>query len=375
MVCIDNVGLLLTDLDYFGKRARLLATRRALMSKQIHGMFVQEETDHRDLRLPSAEEFSTDVLIRLSFQEQSPGFKARVLEIQKARHQYYYRGAHHFSIAGRDVKRDVYLGARNERGPGIHVYPSVAAQLSIARDAAGFKVPPRGETPIDLGHTDLNKAFHPEHRPTAQSSTILLAEPGTRHTYLALRFLAAARAAGERTMMVSTKEDREALRWVCTKSKALHTLLEPDLSRFHDAFRLLYLHPEYISAGKFAWDIMRIARGGHGNKERATLTRMVFDNIYQLPSRFPLLQNPQFMVRALLDLLRYEAITPLFIDLVPPSGVAGRMAFDPSPYLTTFDNVLLLSLVDSGDGEQRPMIQALKATGMESLRTPTALRY
>jgi hypothetical protein len=51
------------------------------------------------------------------------------------------------------------------------------------------------------------------------------------------------------------------------------------------------------------------------------------------------------------------------------------MAFDPSPYLTTFDNVLLLSLVDSGDGEQRPMIQALKATGMESLRTPTALRY
>src|SRR5690606_11012189 len=128
MACVDNIGLLLTDLDYFGKRRALLATRRQLMATGVHGVVVQETTDERDLRMPSAEEFSTDLLIELGYQTETSSFKARTIEILKARHQYYYRGQHHFSIAGRGVLRDSYLGARNERGPGLHVYPSVAAQ-------------------------------------------------------------------------------------------------------------------------------------------------------------------------------------------------------------------------------------------------------
>ena len=39
----------------------------------------------RDLRLPTAEEFSTDVLIRLAYENPAIDFKMRVLEIQKAR--------------------------------------------------------------------------------------------------------------------------------------------------------------------------------------------------------------------------------------------------------------------------------------------------
>lgn len=377
MVCIDNVGLLLTDLDYFGKRARLLATRRALMARQIHGIFVQEETDTRDLRLPTAEEFSTDVLIRLAYENPAIDFKMRVLEIQKARHQYYYRGTHHFSIAGRGIQRDVYLGARNERGPGIHVYPSIAAQLSLARDSAGFRVPSRGEEPIDLGHPDLNAAFHADYRPTARSSTVLLAEAGTRYTYLALRFLAIARQEDQPALMVSTKEDREALRRICSGSQALRPILDPDGTGFHKDFRLLYLHPEFISAGKFAWDIMRVAQGGHGQSSDGPMSRLVFDNIYQLGNRFPLLANQHFMVRALLDLLRYQGVTPLFVDIVPrsPGPGQGQQGFDAAPYMTTFDNVLHLSLDETEEGEARPIIRALKATGMESLQNPIPLRY
>ena len=370
MVCIDNVGLLLTDLDYYEKRAKLLATRRTLMSKQIHGIFVREENDERELRLPSAEEFSTDVLLRLSFTEQSGVFKARVLEILKARHQYYYRGTHHFSIAGRGIQRDIYLGARNERGPGIHIYPSVAAQLSIARDRAGFKVPPRGTEAIDIGHPDLNAAFDPKHRPTSNSSTILLAEPGTRYTYLALRFLAVATGEGDQTLMVSTKEDREALRSICADREELK-----DQHHFNSAFRLLYLHPEFISSGKFAWDIMRVAQGGHGHEGQTPLSRMVFDNIYQLQSRFPLLENHQFMVRALLDLLRYEGVTTFFVDLVPDGAGQGKVTFDVAPYLTTFDNVLHLYLDGNYEDEARPLVRVLKATAMESRRPAIPLEY
>ncbi len=105
------------------------------------------------------------------------------------------------------------------------------------------------------------------------------------------------------------------------------------------------------------------------------MSRLVFDNIFELGSRFPLLVNQHFMVRALLDLLRYAGITPMFIDLVPRSATPGQPAFDAAPYMTSFDNVLHLSLNDSEPGEPKPVIRALKATGMESLQNPIPLRY
>jgi hypothetical protein len=76
MACIDNVSLLLTDLDYYGKRTALLRTRRELMTHGIHGIFVQELADARDMRMPSAEEFSTDCLIDLSFSDELGSFSA-----------------------------------------------------------------------------------------------------------------------------------------------------------------------------------------------------------------------------------------------------------------------------------------------------------
>jgi hypothetical protein len=43
--------------------------------------------------------------------------------------------------------------------------------------------------------------------------------------------------------------------------------------------------------------------------------------------------------------------------------------------MTTFDNVLHLSLDHSKPGEPQPIIRALKATGMESIQNPIPLRY
>ncbi len=368
MACVDNVGLLLTDLDYFDKRTALLETRRALLQDRIHGVFVMEDAGPRDLKVPSAEEFSTDLLIHLSFHEEPGAFKVRAIEILKARHQYYYRGAHHFSIAGKGITRDVYLGARNERGPGMHIYPSVAAQLSIARDQAGFQVPRRGEQPIDLGHPDLNAAFQNGTGPGACSSTVLLAEPGVRGTLLALRFLAAGRARGETVLMLSTREDRDAIRRICSRDAVLRAhCLSEDGQGFHPDFRVLYLHPEFISPGKFTWDMVRLVDGGHAGENGRTVQRLAFDNIFRLQDRFPLIQNQKFMVAAMLDLLRYRGVTPLFVDLVPPGSAKGRLDFDPSPYLTGFDNVLHFHVEEAGQGGPggglRPAFRVLKSMG------------
>ncbi len=369
LVCIDNVGLLLTDLDYFSKRAALLETRRSLMSNRIHGIFVQEEADPRELRTPSPEEFSTDVLLRLSFLDQPGDFKARSLEIFKARHQYYYRGAHHFSIAGRGIDRNIYLGARSERGPGIHIYPSIAAQLSMARDSHAFTVPQRGNDPINMGHPDFLSSFQSETGPGAGSSTVLLAEPGTRYTYLALRFLAAGCANNEETLMISTKEDQEAIHRICQREGPLAGDCLGEDGAFDPSFHIHYLHPEFISPGKFTWDLLQMVGG-----ETTTIQRMAFDNMYRLEDRFPLLEGQHFMIPAILDLLRYRGITPLIVDLVPPGSARGQGNFNPASYITMFDNVFHLYLEEDG-GTYQPFLRILKSTANDFSRKPIPIDY
>jgi hypothetical protein len=267
---------------------------------------------------------------------------------------------HHFSIAGRGIKRDIYLGARNERGPGIHIYPSVAAQLSMVRDQAEFRVPKRGEEPIDLGHPDLNAGFQNGTGPTAVSSTVLLAEPGARATFMALRFLAAGLRRGEGALLVSTHEDRDAIRRICQRERVLADLLVEG-GGFHPDLRVLYLHPEFISPGKFTWDLIRLVEGGHSQSGRP-VKRFAFDSIYRLQDRFPLIQEQTFLIAALLDMLRYRAVTTLFVDTMPPGAGQERSDFDPSPHLGRFDNVVQLFAADGRHPEQ-PSFKILKSVG------------
>lgn len=368
LACIDNVGLLLNELEYFEKRAALLEARSHLMRHRVHGIFIQEEQSGSS-RFPSAEELSTDVLIHLSFVDQGR-FKSRSLEILKARHQYYYRGKHHFSIAGKGVNRELYLGARSERGPGTHIYPSLAAQLSIARDESQLEVPRRGDEPIVIGPPELQVAFRDDTGPTLLSSTIILAEPGTRYTGFALNFLARGVEQGENCLFVSTKEDEDAIRRICRHRDYLQPLMKDgDLV---PAFRLLYLHPEFLSAGKFASDIMRMCEAGPNAEADPPIGRLAFDNIYQLHRRFPLLEGQHFLIPALLDLLRYRRVTPLFIDHVPQSGAAGTLGMDPSLHLSTFDNVLHLYL-EKGENGHRTHMRILKSVGNEFESRPFAV--
>ncbi len=370
MVCLDNVGLLLSETEYLPKRAALLRLRRDLVKRKIHGIFIHEEAQGARVCLPSAEEFSTDVLIRLSFSTFRTSFKARMLEIEKARHQYYYRGLHHFSIVGKDIRRDQFLGARSEKGPGVHVYPSIPAQLSLLRDAAFHKRPPRGPEPLFFGIEELDRAFGDENRPSLRSSTVLLAGPGTPATELGLRFAAQGRAEGERAFFVSTREDKDFLLKACARKEALAGLLSPGKERFHPDFLVQYLNPELIPPGKFTWDILNlVGASGPVPQDPPPHRRLVFDSTTGLSARFPLVEDPDFLVMALLDLLRNQGVSPLFIEVIGP--VEKPSAALLAPYVSRFDNVIQL-FYKEGE-EERPWIRIHKALGQEFPRKPFRL--
>ena len=341
------------------------------MKHKIHGVFIQEEAPGARSCLPSAEEFSTDILIRLSFMGFRKSFKARMLEIEKARHQYYYRGLHHFSIVGKDIRRDQFLGARSEKSPGVHIYPSIPAQLSLLRDAAFHQRPARGPEPLFYGIEELDRVLAKDNRPTVRSSTVLLAEPGTPATEIGLRFAARGLADGEKAFFVSTREDRDFLLKACRRKKALAGLLSEKEVDFHPEFLVRYLNPELIPPGKFTWDILDlVGASGPVPEEPPPHRRLVFDAVTGLGTRFPLVEDPDFLVLALLDLLRNQGVSPLFVEVFSPGE--GAPAALLAPYVSRFDNVFQL-FHPEGEGKGRPWCRIHKALGGESPRDPFPL--
>jgi hypothetical protein len=64
----------------------------------------------------------------------------------------------------------------------------------------------------------------------------------------------------------------------------------------------------------------------------------------------------------MLDMLRYQGITPLLVDMVPSGTNGGGSNFDPSPYLASFDNVLHL-FFEHREQESEPRFRVLKSVG------------
>ncbi|MFQ5507229.1 MAG: RAD55 family ATPase, partial [Planctomycetota bacterium] len=243
-------------------------------------------------------------------------------------------------------------------------------QLSIARDSSQLRVPPRGQEPLPFGPIEIGKAFEGGSGPAKLSSTIVIAEPGTRYTSFALRFLTEGIKNDEPGLLVSTKEDQDAILRICRQSPSLRPLLHEGGGALSRDFRLLYLHPEFLSAGKFSSDILRMIQPSPYPSKEPKVARLAFDNIFRLHRRFPLLEAQDFLIAALLDLLRYQQVTPLFVDLIPPCGRNREMSIDPSMHLSTFDNVLHLFVREEAEGKHIPHVRILKSVGNDFDRTP-----
>jgi len=101
---------------------------------------------------------------------------------------------------------------------------------------------------------------------------------------------------------------------------------------------------------------------------------MAFDNIFRLQDRFPLITEQRFLIAAMLDMMRYEGVTPLLVDMVPPGTSRGRVDFDPSSYLVGFDNVVHL-FFEQQAGPAQPFFKVLKSVGNDYVQEPQPIDW
>lgn len=340
LVAIDNISLSVFE-DGHQARSALQSIRQQLAARRLHGIFVVETpgTD-ADRAVFTAAEYAADVILQLGYHAVGDQFKERSLEVLKARHQFYYRGAHHFSIVGRN--EGVLRGARGARPTGIHVYPSVPTLLSHLDYLQADVARPSPPSAVPFGLADL----HVPHG--SVSGLIGPPSAATSAHWLALRFLL---AGGGRGLLVSLRETREELlavarEWFGEQASRLDVV----------AFA-----PEYLSAGKFMKDLhdeIEAVEAGGGTIERAALW-----GLGQLRMAFPLLNESRMFLPWVSAYFKRRGIASLLVEATHQVQADGTVSGDSTVPLTV-DH--LLALVPAADG--LPQVRLVRSLSARSER-------
>jgi ABC-type glycerol-3-phosphate transport system substrate-binding protein len=164
-----------------------------------------------------------------------------------------------------------------------------------------------------------------------KSTTLLIGERGTKKTVLALQFLAAGVSQQQRSLLISLKDDKNAIHTVIKSYDYLKKHLNEEDDRW-----IWHIRPCYMGAGSFIDKLIGLIRSL--DQPNGKIQRVVFDNLAQLKICFPLLSADQMFLPTLADLLKTEGITSLFIDVVEEPGKAVWEY--KSPFLDLADYVI-----------------------------------
>ncbi|MFO0981202.1 MAG: ATPase domain-containing protein [Planctomycetota bacterium] len=340
LVCIDSVSLSMFD-QQSGVRRSLRLIREHLQQRRIHGVLVLESSEEDASRASyEAAEYAADVIIQLGYHRFGDHFKERSIEILKARHQFYYRGTHHFSIVGRSAENQL-RGARGQRAPGIHIYPSVPTLLSWIQYNTPAVAPAQAFLPMGFGGLRVL-----EHSANGLLGNVRSAEETLG---LGLKFLSSTEHGS--SLVISLKETR----------LEIENLVErrfPRLRNEHlrDRTLVLTFQPEYISSGKFLKDIHDFIEGKH--RDGFGIERVLITNLAHLEWGFPLLKDAKILVPWLVEYFKRRGITSLFLessidfaDRIPASSLIA----------TTVDN-----LFAAFKNEERLDVRVEHALNLES---------
>ncbi len=323
LVTVDNISLSVFD-DGSGVRSSLRTLRDRLGERAMHGVFVVEAPPDEAHRAAfAAAEYAADVIIFLDYHALGEQFKERSIEIAKARHQFYYRGTHHFSIVGRSGTE--LRGARGQRRPGIHVYPSTSTLLSYLQyrsrnPALDLTMVPFGIDGVNVRRYSSNGLISPR--------TLL----STAHA-TALRFLLEEPGTG---VLISFQQ---------SAAEILESIdeLDPGLpvGELERRIHGIGLDPEYISAGKFLKDVFDdLQRLRESGKE---VTRVALLGLGHLKWGFPLLHDAKMLIPWLQLFFKRLRLTSLFVESNLSSG--GAATDRESALQDSVDNLFVLDWI------------------------------
>ena len=338
VLTIDNLSLATFE-DAAEARSTLRALRQRLASRGTHAIFVVETPpEGADRAAYAAAEYAADVILQLGYHAFGDQFKERSLEISKARHQFYYRGTHHFSIAGRSG--GALRGARGQLSPGLHVYPSIPTLLSWFQYHRTDEE--RRDDELDLGFGDLTV------RRAASNGLVGAPADEAEMRRLALRFL---RNANEQGLLISFQEPGENL---LNQGET-----RPATTNAGQPLHVLSFEPEYLSSGKFLKDVHdRIEQIG---RETGRIARVALVGLEHLRWGFPLLHDAKMLIPWLAVFFRNRGIASLFVETVE-NGPGGSL--QQTAVSATVDNLLRVQSAASG-GARLILERSRGAKGIE----------
>ena len=280
-------------------------------------------------------EYISDIVIRLGnrYRTERKDYLERYIEIVKVRNQFHYRGKHPFSIVNSQRQFINQIGNEKKTSGGVHVYPSMATRL-----ASQFKPPsPREhkrhcfDIPVLDSLLFTNGADQKKQGVAQGSTTLLIGERGTKKLPLALHFLAAGIQKEEKCLLISLKDDDIAIRAISQGYGELSSLFSKE-----EYLLIEHIRPSYFTPGRF---LDKVATWIKDSKNRHNdIKRVVFNSFAQIRLRFPLLEAEPMFIPTLIDLLKTEGCTSLFIDIIEdPEKMVWELK---SPILDLADYVI-----------------------------------
>jgi KaiC/GvpD/RAD55 family RecA-like ATPase len=317
LVCIDpagSVGKTVLETDPFsspeavGSSSEVLAATRALLGEGSTYLVVEQDEDHAQIEslLCSRLAQAADAVVALGVDVQSP-YRMRYLEILKSRRRLHLRGRHGFSIVGKGDSPEA--GAGHGSILGVHLYPSLAAQLlALARDPRGQTAGNDAEAPREvrrepeLVRLGIYTEGEPEREFTVprKTCTVIVSDISTAPTRVGWCIASRARRALYVSFLHRTRELSEPVR------AGMRSPNPPDPGP-DVVFR--YFPPGHVNEGKLMWDI-------DGLITKHDPEVVILDDTLDLGSKYPLMKHPSQFLAALAELFRVRGRTSFIIDSV-----------------------------------------------------------
>ena len=368
--------------------------------------------------------YAADIVVRLGLTVFNLHYRERSIEIIKAKNQGYRRGRHHFSIraTGKVVDKGMNPGMVIYLSLATQLFQmsnhSSANRGGASQVAHGHRL---GIREVDKAVRDANEGEFESGKTAYLSSgtvSVLVSDLDSLATELALHF-----ALQEGLITESDiKQDRKRLLYPTPTSTIFFTNLHRkkqieqmiglygNLKRFwcwllsedekkarqkanplpykfeypsqswqdsvgaklakRPKFKIVELDSDHVTEGKLLHDIeneidaMRTDWKGSaaGKKNNGRAIRVVFDNVFKLKAKYPLIRDAEHFLNALFVMFRYKNVTSLVIDTVEVGE--GRNPLDQSYVAGMADHVFVLRHTES-QAQPRKIFTVLKLAGYD----------